>query len=119
MALTQLSSYTLTYPLAQPFGTAPIGACSSLCKLSLEREKNALILAKSCTKINEFDLIYEKMPYRMVYIICALHEPITVQVRQGMERVDFLEKTRAARALAIYMNYLSMLALVKSPKSKQ
>ena len=56
MALTQLSSYTLTYPLAQPFGTAVkvenIGACSSLYKLSLEREKNALILAKSCTKIN-------------------------------------------------------------------
>ena len=42
MALTQLSSYTLTYPLAQPFGTAPIGACSSLCKLSLGLEKNAL-----------------------------------------------------------------------------
>ena len=33
----------------------------------------------------------------MVYNTNVLHEPITVQGRQGMEKVDFKEKMTAAR----------------------
>ena len=35
----------------------------------------------------------------MHYSICVLHEPITVQGRQGMEEVNFQEKTIAATSL--------------------
>ena len=68
-------------------------------------KKNALILAKHCfgekyllcsfkqmQKNLIFGVIYEK------HIFIVLHEPITMQVGQGMEKFDLWEKTIAARA---------------------
>ena len=66
-----------------------------------------VIGTKKCNK--SFSFFLDKMLYRMVCIVCVLHEPITVQARQGMELVIFLGRDDSYdNTLAIYMNYLSM-----------
>ena len=54
-----------------------------------------------------------------VYVYCVIHEPFTVQSRQGIEKVDFKEKTIASTAIGhlreLFIYGRSIPALVSSP----
>ena len=54
-----------------------------------------------------------------VYVYCVIHEPFTVQSRQGIEKVDWKEKTIASTAIGhlreLFIYGRSIPALVPSP----
>ena len=82
---------SLTQPLIKQLFKMEETCCTLYCTLSLSLgQKNA---------INHLAFFLTKMLYRMVCIVCVLHEPITVQARQGMELVIFLGRVNATTTL--------------------
>ena len=84
--------------------------------------KNAFILAKPCFRqknisffdqsilqnVIHFNFIDENMLYRIVYIVCVLHEPITVVLVQ----VIFLVRTTAATKHGSFTLYYIYIYIV-------
>ena len=76
------------------------------------RKENNLLYPTIVQKLTNLILFKTNFKEWPAFYICLLHEPITVQSRQGMEEVIFKEKTIAATALwpstwIIYDRYFS------------